>query len=42
MSTLITLKVDDELKAQATAVLEELGLDASTAIIAIHPKVRTS
>jgi len=32
MSTIITLKVDDELKAQATAVLEELGLDAPTAI----------
>ena len=32
MSTIITLKVDDELKAQATAVLEELGLDVPTAI----------
>ena len=32
MSTIITLKVDEELKAQATAVLEELGLDAPTAI----------
>ena len=32
MSTIITLKVDDELKAQANAVLEELGLDAPTAI----------
>lgn len=32
MSTIITLKVDDELKAQAAAVLEELGLDAPTAI----------
>ena len=32
MSTIIALKVDDELKAQATAVLEELGLDVPTAI----------
>ena len=32
MSVLLTVKVDDELKAQATAVLEELGLDAPTAI----------
>ena len=32
MSTIITLKVDEELKAQANAVLEELGLDAPTAI----------
>ena len=32
MSTIITLKVDEELKNQAAAVLEELGLDAPTAI----------
>ena len=32
MSTIITVKVDEELKNQAAAVLEELGLDAPTAI----------
>ena len=32
MSVLLTVKVDDELKNQVSTVLEELGLDAPTAI----------